>query len=176
MKSPHSPAFPDPPVQRLLIRWSLRSFRPIPIVVLTRNAGVEIALPCTVFLIGVFLSLLTVLHDFQTLCSGKPTDGHYNGEKLIKTLQGIQTLLGILTARLATDRSACLSSSALSQKGRFEALVHLVRSCAHGRGEYLTKSRGSLVVWGALVAYWLYSRTRGVRSRSCSQGSGGGGS
>ena len=28
---------------------------------------------------------------------------------------------------------------------------------------YLTKSRGSLIVSGALVAYWLYSQTRGIR-------------
>src|SRR4029077_12958648 len=56
---------PDPPVQRLLIRWVIGGFSAYLIVVLTETPVLRSRF-LHGLLIGVFLSLLTVLYDFQT--------------------------------------------------------------------------------------------------------------
>ena len=159
---------PDPPVQRLLIRWVIGGFSAYLIVVLTETPVLR-ARFLHGLLIGVFLSLLTVLYDFQTFApedlpidvlvklaiyTGKDIHdfvyraygifGHPNGAAGC-VLVGVPVLIGAI------------------HEGRLPRWSILFALVLMGAVFYLTKSRGSLIVSGALVAYWLYSQTRGIR-------------
>lgn len=159
---------PDPPVQRLLIRWILCGCSAYVVAVLAESPVLR---PQFLYglLIGVVLSSLTLLHDFLTfspedlpiehlvniaISNGKDIHdfvyrasgifGHSNGAAGC-VLVGVPLLIGII------------------QEGRAPRWSIVIALALMGAVFYLTKSRGSLTVSAALVAYWFWSQTRGVR-------------
>jgi hypothetical protein len=82
------------------------------------------------------------IHDFVYRAYG--IFGHPNGAAGC-VLVGVPVLIGAI------------------HEGRLPRWSILFALVLMGTVFYLTKSRGSLIVSGALVAYWLYSQTRGIR-------------
>lgn len=160
---------PDPPVQRLLIRWVLCGFSAYLITAVTEKPVLR-ARFLYGLLLGVFFSLLTVLYDFLTF---SPTNlpiedlvnlaitnnskdiydfawraygifGHPNGAAGC-VLVGVPVIIGVIQERRLPRWSMVF------------ALALMVSVF------YLTKSRGPLVVSTALIAFWIWSQTGGYR-------------
>jgi hypothetical protein len=159
---------PDPPVQRLLIRWILCGCSAYLVTVLAESPVLR---PRFLYglLIGVLLSSLTLLHDFLTfspedmpiellvklaIYDGKDIHdfvyrasgifGHPNGAAGC-VLVGVPVLIGAI------------------EEGRMPRWSIVLALVLMGSVFYLTKSRGALMTSAALVAYWLWSQTRGAR-------------
>jgi hypothetical protein len=159
---------PDPPVQRLLIRWVLGGFSAYLIAVLADSPVLRPRLLWGL-MIGVVLATLTLLYDFLTfspedmpieqlvnlaIYNGKDIHdfiyrafgifGHPNGAAGC-VLVGVPLLIGAIHEERAPRWSIVIGMALIA--GVF----------------YLTKSRGPLIVSAALVAYWLWSEARGLR-------------
>lgn len=159
---------PDPPVQRLLIRWILCGFAAYLVAAVADTPHLR-ARFLWGLLAGVVLSALTVLYDFMTfspedipvdqlvtvaIYNGKDIHdfvwrafgifGHPNGAAGC-VLVGVPVLIGMIHEGRAPRWSAVFA-------------VALV-----GGIFYLTKSRGPFFVSIVLLAYWIWSEIPALR-------------
>ncbi|MFO1086509.1 MAG: hypothetical protein U1E21_18285 [Reyranellaceae bacterium] len=160
---------PDPPVQRLLIRWILCGFSAYLITAVAEKPVLR-AYFLYGLLAGVIFSLLTVFYDFLTFSPANlPIEelvnlaitndskdiydfawraygifGHPNGAAGC-VLVGVPLIIGAI------------------QEGRLPRWSMLFALALMVSVFYLTKSRGPLVVSVALIAFWIWSQTAGLR-------------
>lgn len=159
---------PDPAVQRLLIRWILCGCSAYFIAVLAGTPGLRPRLLCGL-LIGIALSSLTVLYDSLTF---SPEDlpieqlvnlAIYNGKDIHDFIYRAYGIFGHPNGAAGCLLIGVPLIIGSIQEGRAPRWSIAFALLLMGGVFYLTKSRGPLIVSAALVAYWLWSRTRGVR-------------
>jgi hypothetical protein len=159
---------PDPPVQRLLLRWIMCGFSAYVITTMLEEPVLR-SLFLSGFLAGVVLSTLSVFYDFLTFTPDQvPVEelvtlaiydgkdiydfvyraygafGHPNGAAGC-ILLGVPVIIGAIQERRWPRWSIALAIALM------------------GTIFYLTKSRGPLAISAGLVAYWLWIETRGIR-------------
>jgi hypothetical protein len=159
---------PDPPVQRLLIRWILCGFSAYQIAVLT-----EMPVLRTRFLfgllIGVVLSSLTLLYDFLTFSpEDLPIDelvklAIYNGKDIHDFVYRAAGIFGHPNGAAGCVLIGVPVLIGMIQERRLPRWSIVLAIGLMGAVFYLTKSRGPLIVSASLLAYWLWFQTGGVR-------------
>jgi hypothetical protein len=160
---------PDMPVQRVLVRWILCGSAAYVITVITERPILR-----TWFLygllIGVVCSLMTVVYDFLTfspldmslkdLVDSAITDDSKDIYEFVWRAYGIFGHPNTASACLLIGVPILLGAIEEGRAPRWSVVFALALM---GAAFYLTKSRGSLVVSAALLAYWTWSRAKGVR-------------
>jgi O-Antigen ligase len=159
---------PDPAVQRLLIRWILCGCSAYFIAVLADTPVLRPRFLCGL-LIGIALSSLTLLYDFLTF---SPEDlpieqlvnlAIYNGKDIYDFIYRSYGIFGHPNGAAGCVLIGVPLLIGVIQEGRAPRWSIVVALVLMGGVFYLTKSRGPLIVSAALVAYWFWSQTRGVR-------------
>jgi hypothetical protein len=159
---------PDPPVQRLLVRWILCGCSAYLVTVLAESPVLRPRFLCG-FLIGLVLSSLTLLYDFLTF---SPEDlpieqlvnlAIYNGKDIYDFIYRASGIFGHPNGAAGCVLVAVPILLGAIHEGRSPRWYIVIALALMGAVFYLTKSRGPLLVSAALVAYWLWSQTRGVR-------------
>jgi hypothetical protein len=159
---------PDPPVQRLLIRWILCGCAAYFLTELVETPALRSRFLYGL-LIGVVFSSLTVLHDFLTF---SPEDlpieelvklAIYNGKEIYDFIYRASGIFGHPNGAAGCVLVGVPVLIGAIEEGRLPRWSIVIALVFIGALYYLTKSRGPLVVSTALVAYWLWYQTRGVR-------------
>ena len=159
---------PDPAVQRVLIRWILCGCSAYFIAVLAGTPGLRPRFLCGL-LIGIALSSLTLLYDFFTF---SPEDmpieqlvtlAIYNGKDIHDFIYRAYGIFGHPNGAAGCILIGVPLIIGVIQEGRAPRWSIAFALLLMGGVFYLTKSRGPLIASAALVAYWLWSQTRGVR-------------
>jgi hypothetical protein len=159
---------PDPPVQRLLIRWILCGCSAYLVTVLAETPMLR---PRFLYglLIGIVLSSLTVLYDFLTF---SPEDlpieelvtiAIYNGKDLHDFVYRAFGVFGHPNGAAGCVLVGVPVLIGAIQEGRAARWSIAIALILMGAVFYLTKSRGPLVVAAVLVAYWFWLQSKGVR-------------
>jgi hypothetical protein len=159
---------PDPPVQRLLIRWIMCGGSACLITMLTETP----VLRSWFFyglLVGVAVSLSTLVYDFLTFSPhDMPVEelvtlAIYNGKDLNDFVYRAFGIFGHPNGAAGCVLIAVPVLIGLIQEGRSPRWSIVLALALMGGVFYLTKSRGPLIVAAGLVAYWLWIQTRGFR-------------
>lgn len=159
---------PDPPVQRVLIRWILCGCSAYLVTVLAETPRLRLHLLYG-FLIGVVLSLLTVLHDFLTFSpEDLPIDqlvdlAIYNGKDIHDFIYRAYGIFGHPNSAAGCVLVGVPVLIGAIEEGRAPRWSVVMALALMGATFYLTKSRGPLLISSALVGYWLWSHARGIR-------------
>jgi hypothetical protein len=159
---------PDPAVQRLLIRWILCGCSAYFVAVLAGTPVLRQRFLCGL-LIGIALSSLTLLYDFLTF---SPEDlpieqlvtlAIYNGKDIYDFIYRAYGIFGHPNGAAGCLLIGVPLLIGAIQEGRAPRWSIAFGLLLMGGVFYLTKSRGPLIVSAALVGYWLWFQTRGVR-------------
>lgn len=159
---------PDPPVQRLLIRWVLCGLSAYVIASMIDKPWYRWRFMCGL-LGGIMLSLSLVVWDSLSF---SPTDvpveelvnlAIYNGKDIYDFIYRASGPFGH-----PNGAAGCLLLGVAVviggiEEGRWPGWSILLAIALMGVTFYLTKSRGPLIMSFALVAYWAWIRTRGIR-------------
>ncbi len=159
---------PDPPVQRLLIRWILCGCAAYFVAGLVETPALRSRF-LHGLLIGVVLSSLTLLHDYLTFSpEDLPVDqlvklAIYNGKDIHDFIYRASGIFGHPNGAAGCVLVGVPVLIGAIEEGRLPRWSIVIALVFMGAVFYLTKSRGPLIVSAALVAYWLWFQTRGVR-------------
>ena len=159
---------PDPPVQRLLIRWILCGCAAYYVARLVETPALRSRF-LHGLLIGVVLSSLTLLHDHLTFSpEDLPVDqlvklAIYNGKDIHDFIYRASGIFGHPNGAAGCVLVVVPVLIGAIEEGRLPRWSIVIALVFIGALYYLTKSRGPLIVSAALVAYWLWYQTRGVR-------------
>lgn len=159
---------PDPPVQRLLIRWILSGFTAYVITVVTENPGLRARFMYGL-LIGVVCSSVTLAYDFFTFSpEDMPIDqlvtlAIYDGKNIHDFVYRAAGIFGHPNGAAGCVLIGVPILIGVIQEGRLPRWTMVFAFLLMGVVFYLTKSRGPLAMSGALVGYWIWYQAAGYR-------------
>ena len=160
---------PNPPVERLLVRWILCGCSAYWVIVLSETPVLRSSFHYGL-LVGIVPSLLAVLYDFLTF---SPEDvkidelvklAIYDGKDIYDFAYRAYGFFGHPNAAAGCMLLGVPVLIGAIDEGRLPRWSILIALALMGAVFYLTKSRGPLIVSTALVGYWVWLQTRGLRS------------
>lgn len=159
---------PDPPVQRLLIRWILCGFAAY-VVAMLADAPLQRSRLLWGVMTGVVLSSFTLIYDFLTF---SPEDmpieqlvniAIYDGKDIHDFIYRASGIFGHPNAAAGCVLIGVPVLIGAIHERRAPRWSIVIAVALMGMVFYLTKSRGPLVVSGLLVTYWMWSEVRALR-------------
>jgi hypothetical protein len=159
---------PDPPVQRLVIRWIMCGGAACMVTMLSETPVLR---PCFFYglLAGVAASSSTLVYDFLTFSPhDMPVEelvtlAIYNGKDLNDFVYRAFGIFGHPNGAAGCVLIGVPVLIGLIQEGKAPRWSVVLALGFMGGVFYLTKSRGPLVVAAGLVGYWLWLHSRGFR-------------